>query len=152
MCMLKHIHLFRVLVLDMLVVVISGVVDIMLIHVASRQSPLMFTDPTPPQLRALSCLYWIVLPCDIGVSELCATCWMVDCKASVRIFRDSNGLRRLLLQAPDACTMPERRCAEVSALQCSLSALCCLDLLTTLSHKLQLPSKVCLHTFAFLWP
>ncbi len=56
-CMLKCTHLFRVLVLDMLVVVISGVVDIMLVHVASRQSPLVFTDPTPPQLRALSCLY-----------------------------------------------------------------------------------------------
>ena len=63
---------------------------------------------------------------------------MVDSKASMRIFRDSNGLRRLLHQATDACTMPERRCAEVSASQCSLSALalCCLDPLTTLSHKL----------------
>ncbi len=85
----------------------------------------------------------MVLPCDIGVSELCATCWKVDCEASVRIFRNSSGLRRLLHQAPDACAMPERRCVEITALQCSFcsflycSALYCTrDPLTTLSHKM----------------
>ncbi len=73
------------------------------------------------------------------MSELCATCWMVDCEASVRMFRDSKWPASLLHQDPEACAMPERSCIKISALQCRLavySALyCSLDPLTALSHK-----------------